>query len=81
MAWDAEFEAKVAALTVEQVRDAMRRHLDVYEDDVHEGRGLRGCGSAVVAPPRRKDGRTSVVRNSREGDRACRLSSWARLAG
>ncbi len=29
MAWDAEFEAKVAALTVEQVRDAMRRHLDV----------------------------------------------------
>jgi zinc protease len=29
MAWDAELEAKVAALTVEQVRDAMRRHLDV----------------------------------------------------
>jgi zinc protease len=31
MAWDAEFEAKVAALTVEQVRDAMRRHLDVSQ--------------------------------------------------
>jgi len=29
MAFDADFEAKVAALTVEQVRDAMRRHLDV----------------------------------------------------
>jgi zinc protease len=29
MAFDAELEAKVAALTVEQVRDAMRRHLDV----------------------------------------------------
>ncbi len=31
MAWDAELEAKVAALTVEQVRDAMRRHLDVTQ--------------------------------------------------
>ncbi|HSC16547.1 MAG TPA: pitrilysin family protein [Gammaproteobacteria bacterium] len=29
MAFDAELEAKVAALTIEQVRDAMRRHLDV----------------------------------------------------
>ena len=29
MEWDAELEAKVAALTVEQVRDAMRRHVDV----------------------------------------------------
>jgi zinc protease len=29
MAFDAELEAKVAALTVEQVRDAMNRHLDV----------------------------------------------------
>jgi zinc protease len=29
MAWNAELEAKVQALTVEQVRDAMRRHLDV----------------------------------------------------
>jgi zinc protease len=29
MAWDAELEARVQALTVEQVRDAMRRHLDV----------------------------------------------------
>jgi zinc protease len=29
MAWTAEFEARVQALTVEQVRDAMRRHFDV----------------------------------------------------
>jgi zinc protease len=29
MAWDAELEARVQALTVAQVRDAMRRHLDV----------------------------------------------------
>ncbi len=29
MAWDAELEARVQALTVEQVRDAMRRHLDL----------------------------------------------------
>jgi zinc protease len=29
MAFDAELEARVAALTVEQVRDAMRRHLDL----------------------------------------------------
>jgi zinc protease len=29
MAFDAELESKVAALTVEQVRDAMNRHLDV----------------------------------------------------
>ena len=29
MAWDAEFEARVQALTVAEVRDAMRRHLDV----------------------------------------------------
>jgi zinc protease len=29
MAWDADFEARVQALTVEQIRDAMLRHLDV----------------------------------------------------
>jgi zinc protease len=29
MAWDAELEARVQALTAEQVRDAMRRHLDL----------------------------------------------------
>ena len=29
MAWDAEFEARVQALTVADVRDAMQRHLDV----------------------------------------------------
>ena len=29
MAFDADLEAKVAALTVEQVRDAMSRHLDI----------------------------------------------------
>ena len=28
-AWDIDFEKKIAALTPEQVRDAMRRHLDV----------------------------------------------------
>jgi zinc protease len=29
MAWDAELEARVQALTVEEVRDAMRRHIDL----------------------------------------------------
>jgi zinc protease len=29
MAWDAELEARLRALTAEQVREAMRRHLDV----------------------------------------------------
>ncbi len=29
MAWDAELEARVQALTVEEIRDAMRRHLDL----------------------------------------------------
>ena len=29
MAWDAEFEAHVRALTADEVRDAMRRHLDL----------------------------------------------------
>jgi zinc protease len=28
LAWDAEFESRVAALTPEQIREAMRRHLD-----------------------------------------------------
>jgi zinc protease len=45
MAWDAEFEAKVAALTVEQVRDAMRRHLDVTKMTFMKG----GDFAAVTA--------------------------------
>ena len=31
MAWDADFEARVQALTAEQIRDAMRRHLSLEE--------------------------------------------------
>jgi zinc protease len=48
MAWDAELEAKVAALTVEQVRDAMRRHLDVAKMTFMKGgdfQAVSGAGS------------------------------------
>ena len=49
MAWDAEFEARVAALTVEQVRDAMRRHLDVAKMTFMQGgdfEAVSGAGGA-----------------------------------
>ena len=45
MAWDAELEAKVAALTVEQVRDAMRRHLDVSKMVFMKGGDFAGAGA------------------------------------
>jgi zinc protease len=45
MAWDADFEAKVAALTIEQVRDAMNRHLDVSKMTFMKG----GDFAAVAA--------------------------------
>jgi zinc protease len=44
MAWDAEFEAKVQALTIEQVRDAMRRHLDVSKMTFMRGGDFEGSG-------------------------------------
>ncbi len=49
MAWDAEFEARVAGLTVEQVRDAMRRHLDVSKMTFMKGgdfEAVSGAGGA-----------------------------------
>jgi zinc protease len=45
MQWDADFEAKVASLTIEQVRDAMRKHLDVNKMTFMKG----GDFSAVNA--------------------------------
>jgi zinc protease len=45
MAWDAELEAKVAALTVEQVREAMNRHLDVSKMAF-----MKGGDFAAAAP-------------------------------
>jgi zinc protease len=49
MAWDAEFEAKVAALTVEQVRDAMRRHLDVTKMTFMKGGDFAAVGGGGSA--------------------------------
>jgi zinc protease len=46
MAWDAELEARVAALTVEQVRDAMRRHLDVTKMTFMKGGDFEGVSDA-----------------------------------
>jgi len=46
MAWDAEFEARVQALTVEQVRDAMRRHLDLTKMTFMRGGDFAGAGEA-----------------------------------
>jgi len=47
MAWDAEFEAKVAALTVEQVRDAMGRHLDVSKMAFMKGGDFEAVSAAA----------------------------------
>ncbi len=49
MAWDAELEAKVAALTVEQVRDAMRRHLDVSKMTFMKGGDFAAVSEASGA--------------------------------
>ena len=49
MAWDAELEAKVAALTVEQVRDAMRRHLDVSKMTFMKGGDFAAVSGASGA--------------------------------
>jgi zinc protease len=46
MAFDAELEAKVAALTVEQVRDAMRRHLDVNKMTFMKGGDFEALSAA-----------------------------------
>jgi zinc protease len=44
LAWDAELEAKVQALTVTQIRDAMRRHLDLTKMAFMRGGDFRGAG-------------------------------------
>jgi zinc protease len=46
MAFDAELEAKVAALTIEQVRDAMRRHLDLDKMTFMKGGDFEGASAA-----------------------------------
>lgn len=46
MAWDAELEARVQALTVEQVRDAMRRHLDLDKMTFMKGGDFAAVGGA-----------------------------------
>jgi zinc protease len=46
MAWDAELEAKVQALTVTQVRDAMRRHLDLTKMAFMRGGDFEGAEAA-----------------------------------
>jgi zinc protease len=46
MAWDADLEAKVQALTVEQVRDAMRRHFDVNKMTFMRGGDFDGAGGS-----------------------------------
>ena len=48
MAWDAELEAKVAALTVEQVRDAMRRHLDITKMTFMKGGDFAAVGGGTA---------------------------------
>jgi zinc protease len=47
MAWDAELEAEVQALTVEQVRDAMRRHLDLAKMAFMRGGDFEGAAQAA----------------------------------
>jgi zinc protease len=47
MAFDADLEAKVAALTVEQVRDAMRRHLDVTKMTFMKGGDFAAIGAGA----------------------------------
>jgi hypothetical protein len=45
MAFDAELEARVAALTVEQVREAMNRHLDVDKMTFMKGGDFEAVGA------------------------------------
>jgi hypothetical protein len=44
MAWDAQLEAKVQALTAAQIRDAMRRHLDLDAMAFMRGGAFAGVG-------------------------------------
>jgi zinc protease len=46
MAWDAEFEAKVQALTVAEIREAMNRHLDLSKMTFMRGGDFEGGGAA-----------------------------------
>jgi zinc protease len=46
MAWDAELEARVQALTVTEVRDAMRRHLDVTKMTFMRGGDFEDGGAS-----------------------------------
>jgi zinc protease len=47
MAWDAELEARVQALTVEQVRDAMGRHFDVNKMTFMRGGDFEAAGAGA----------------------------------
>jgi zinc protease len=49
MAWDAEFEAKVQALTVAEIRDAMRRHFDVTKMAFMRGGDFAATAAASAA--------------------------------
>jgi len=46
MTWDADFEARVQALTKEQVRDAMNRHLDVNKMTFMRGGDFEGADAS-----------------------------------
>jgi zinc protease len=46
MTWDADFEARVQALTKDQVRDAMNRHLDVNKMTFMRGGDFEGAGAS-----------------------------------
>ena len=46
MTWDADFEARVQALTKEQVRDAMNRHLDVNKMTFMRGGDFEGSAAS-----------------------------------
>ncbi|HET7608334.1 MAG TPA: pitrilysin family protein [Gammaproteobacteria bacterium] len=51
MAFDADLEAKVAALTVEQVRDAMNRHLDVNKMTFMKGGDFESVSAGAGGAP------------------------------
>ena len=50
MAWDAEIDAKVRALTPAQIRAAMQRHLDLTKMTFMKGGDFDGVGAATAAP-------------------------------
>ncbi|RMH11771.1 MAG: insulinase family protein [Gemmatimonadetes bacterium] len=50
MAWSAELEAKVAALTPEQILDAVRRHLDVSKITIVRAGDFAGAKKKAAVP-------------------------------